>query len=422
MNKLTKITIIILSLTILFVVGCEDRGTNIPVKGEDSFIRTPQDVKIAPMIHDFSPELNYQIRNDFRLLEMAIYIPDISLPEPYGPFESVPMLVLLPPQDGDRYYFFNHGLQQIADELIENGTIEPMIICCITNEKVFGGTFYGSSAPVGDFDEILGNKLIAYLENSLPVMESPSKRGIGGVGMGAYGAFRTVIKSPGVYSSISTTDGPLDFDGADGSTGLINLFDDALIEQNLDATSLKDFDTSGVWHISRMFVGGALAFSPHDTLVYGHNEVTIDPNTGFEISKAVIDSSLTFSDTLTTTLVTDLVTAPRNFDFHLPFDGGGNVYLPVWERWRQNNLERLLAQNSDALGGVEIKVVSTPQARYGFYNMTTSWVTTIQNPPFNYSVDYETYNGYDGNPATHDQYLYEILKDMLIFHSKNFNK
>ncbi len=421
MNKFTKTTIIILSLIILFVIGCEDRGTNIPVKPEDSFIRTPQDVKVAPMVHVFSPELDYQIRNKFQLLEMAIYMPDISFPAPYGPFESVPMLVLLPPQDGDQYYFFNHGLQKIADELIDDGTIEPMIICCMANDKVFGGTFYGSSAPVGDFDAILGDKLVSYLENNFPIMKSPSKRGIGGVGMGAYGAFRTAIKSPGVYSSISTTDGPLDFDGADKKTGLINLFDDALTEQNLDPSSLKDFDTSGVWHISRMFVGGSLAFSPHDTLiVLSHEEIVIDPNTGFEISNIIIDSSLTFDDT--TTLVTDLVTAPRNFDFHLPFDGNGNVYLPIWERWRQNNLERLIAQNPDALGGVKIQVISTPEARFGYYNMTTSWVTTIQNPPFNYSVDYKTYTGYDGNPATHDQYLYEIMKDMLIFHSKNFNK
>lgn len=420
MNKLAKTTILILSLTILFVVGCEDRGTNIPIDPEDSFIRTPQDVKVAPMVHDFFPELSYQIRNDFRLLEMAIYIPDVSFPAPYGSEEEVPMLVLLPPQDGDQFYFFNHGLQKVVDELIEDGTIEPMIICCITNEKAFGGAFYGSSAPVGDFDGILGDKLVAYLENSFPIMQSPSKRGIGGVGMGAYGAFRTTIKSPGVYSSISTTDGPLDFDGADGNTGLINLFDDALTEQNLDPSSLIHFDTSGVWHISRMFVGGSLAFSPHDTLVYGHVESIFDPNTGLSVLSIIQDSSLTFDDS--TTLVTELITGLRNFDFHLPFDGNGNVYLPIWERWRQNNLERLLAQNSDALGGVEIQVISTPEARYGFYNMTTSWVTTIQNPPFNYSVDYRTYTGYDGNPATHDQYLYEILKDMLIFHSKNFNK
>ncbi len=424
MLKIFRYTVLISMLTLLFVSGCSDRGTNIPVKPDTDFIRSLQDVKIAPLVHDFYPELSFQIRNQFRLLEMAVYVPDIAFPEPYGTEESVPLLVLLPPQDGDQYYYFNHGLQQLADDLIADGTIEPMIICCITNDKAFGGYFYASSNPAGDYDEIIGNKLIGYMEQSFPVIESPAKRGIGGVGMGAYGAFRSTILNPNIYSAISATDGPLDFDGADGSSGLMDLFDDALTEQGLDETTFKNFDTTGAWHVSRLFVGGALAFSPHDTLIYSHDVLITQMVNGVIVSQNLqlnIDSTLTYDDE--TTLIADVVSGVRDLDFHLPFSGTGEVYGPIWQLWLDNNLETLIADKGpSALAGVEIQIRTTPEARFGFYNQTQSWVNTIMNPPYSYKIDYERYTGFDGNPATNDQYLYEVMKDMLIFHSNNFGK
>ena len=147
MHRSLKYLFITFGLALLILAGCSDRGTNVPVTADSDFIRTPQDLKIVPSVHDFYPELLFQIRNVYRLQEIATYIPDVSVPPPYGPAESVPLLVLLPPQDGNQYYYFNHGLQELADQLIAEGTIRPMIIACVSNDKVFGGYFFAGSSP-----------------------------------------------------------------------------------------------------------------------------------------------------------------------------------------------------------------------------------------------------------------------------------
>ncbi len=420
MLRYSKYAALILMLVIVFVSGCSDRGTNIPAQPEIGYITTPQDIKVSPAVHDFFPEMVFQIRNQLRLLEVAVYLPDVAFPEPYGPAQAVPLLILLPPQDGDQFYYFNHGLQQLADEMIADGTIQPMAICCLSNDKVFGGYFYaGHYPPAGDYDAVIGDALIEYLNSRFPLMNTPAKRGVGGTGQGAYGAFRAAMLHSDMFSSISVTDGPLDFDGLDGKSGLMELFDDALTEQSLDASNFKSFDTSGAWHISRMFVGGSYAFSPHDTLVYWHSAIVSNPDDFTESLDIFIDSTKQINDT--TTLIRNIVNQSPDFDFHLPFDGHGNTYTPIWSMWLNNNLENVLAnQGSASLASMDIQIHTTPDARYGFYDQTKSWINTMKNPPYSYNVKVSDYSGYEGNPATHDQYLYEIMRDMLKFHSDNF--
>jgi len=419
MLRYTKLASMALSLILIFVIGCSDRGTNIPVAPDVGFTRSSTDFSISPAVHDFFPEFTFQIRNQFRLLEMATYVPRVSYPAPYGPFEKTPLLVLLPPQDGDQYFFFRHGLQQIADELIANGTIRPMTICCVSNNKIFGGYFYsglGETAS-GDYDAVIGGSLLEFMRSRYSVFGSPSKTAIGGVEMGAYGAFRAAIKNPGTFSAVSATDGPLDFDGRDGQSGLMTLFDDALAEQGLDASNYKEFDSAGAWDISRMFIGGGYAFSPHDLEIFWHDSI---PNPFTQI--IVIDSVHQMADT--TTLITGVVNqAGADFDFHLPFDGNGTVYTPIWNMWLDNNLEKMLSTTGlSALGGTEIHISTTPDVRYGYYDQTQSWINTISKAPYAYNVTVNEYKGYDGNPATTYQYMGNVIREMLIFHSNNFGK
>lgn len=422
MLRYIKHAAIALSFVLILAVGCSDRGTNIPVAPDVGFIRTSQDFSVSPAIHVFYPEFTFQIRNQFRLMEMATYVPRVSYPAPYGPFEETPLLVLLPPQDGDQFFFFRYGLQEIANELIAAGTIRPMTICCVSNNKIFGGYFYAGrgETPSGDYDAVIGGSLLEFMRSRYAVFESPSKTAIGGVEMGAYGAFRAAIINPGTFSAVSATDGPLDFDGRDGQSGLIDLFDDALAEQGLDASNFKGYDSAGAWNISRMFIGGSYAFSPHDTLIIWHD--SIFGAFPFQTKISVIDNLFQIDDTVT--LITDVVNqVGADFDFHLPFDGNGNVYPLIWNMWLNNNLERMLsATGLTALGGTEVFISTTPEARFGFYDQTQSWINTISNAPYSYNVTVNEYKGYDGNPATTYQYMGNVLREMLIFHSNNFGK
>ena len=125
------------------------------------------------------------------------------------------------------------------------------------------------------------------------------------------------------------------------------------------------------------------------------------------------------------TLITEIIPQDQfDFDFHLPFDSNGNTYSLIWNMWLDDNLENLLTNNANSLDSIQMYVVSTPEFAYANYRpQTQSWISTLQGSPYNYTdpqLQVVEYNGYPGNPATNDQYLYDLMRDILIFHSKAF--
>ena len=238
-----------LAIVLAVISGCDDRGTNIqPVDLDDQALRSGVDPSPS---HAFTPELTLQIRNPQELLRGAAFLPFDATS--MGQQRPMPLLILLAPEYGNQFYYFKAGLAELARELMASGEIQPMVIYCMSNDQTFGGYFYADSDPAGHYDSIFqytpgdgDDDLLEYLHRFYPAtIEQASKRGIGGVGQGAYGAFRAVIKNPGVYSSISVTDGPLDFNGSNDESGLISLFDDALAEQHVNYALNPDTNAAG---------------------------------------------------------------------------------------------------------------------------------------------------------------------------------
>ncbi|NOY87886.1 MAG: hypothetical protein GXO93_00670 [FCB group bacterium] len=423
MKLYLKIIILILTFTLILSYGCSDRGTN--SNGETN-LKTGSLIKIEGA-HVFFNELLLQIKNKFQQLQIITYTPQADFPDYLGGKQKpVPLLVLLPPRYGDANFYFDHGLKELADELISKGIIQPMAIACISNDKIFGGYFYAGHSPAaGNYDTLVGGTLMKYLRTILPfTIDSVSKTGIGGVGMGAYGAFRAALLHKGVFSSISAVDGPLDFDGADGNSGFLSLFSDALNEQGLlggttdtlHPSWVDRFDSSSSKPLSQLFIGGALAFSPHDTAVTwdtSYNQFT-------HIQTITITSRQSITDS--TTLVKNIINQDEhNLDFLLPFDSLGQPYPPIWNMWVSNNLENILADSSSALNGVNMWIATSPETNFAnYHSQTLSWINTLTNPPYNFPVETLTYKGYSGNPANNDQYIYDLMRAMLIFHSDNF--
>ncbi len=409
MRRLTILTLIALAVVISIHTGCSDRGSNAVSSDFPHGAWLQKD-------HVFFDELLFQIGNRFQQMFIRAYTPPSSFPPPEGNLEKVPLLILLPPQDGDQFYYFQHGLARVADEMIADGEIQPMEIAVINNARSFGGFFYAGDGPAsGNYDTLIGGTLIDFLYQNIPwALRGRENLAIGGVGMGAYGAFRAAMLHPGTFSAVSAVSGPLDFDGSNGSGGFIPYFPTALAEQGLDASTFKQFDSSGAWHLSRLFIGGAIAFSPHDTAIDDSIRIL-----GSTILRFVTNR---YQITDTNTLISDVVTEDNfNFDFHLPFDGTGQVYTPIWNLWLKNNLENILAdQGPAALNGTDMYIVSTPEANYGYYEQTQSWIATLTNSPYNYNVETKEYTGYSGNPATNDQYMYDLLRGILKFHDRKF--
>ncbi len=434
MNKsMIKTTVVTLFLIIAAVPGCNNRGTNIPpVSGLDG------GEAWTSGLHVFSPQLRWQFGNELELMPMWVYIPQVAADPPLGEARPVPLLILLAPQNGDHFYFANHGLKILLQEMISDGTIQPMIVVCIPSNPAFGGYFYAggynfedttkvndSTVPTtGNYDNIIGKDLINYIDFILNfrVLDSKQKHGIGGVGNGAYGAFRAALLHDTTFGSISVTDGPLDFDGAPGlGNGLIDLFVDALLEQgllNVSDSLFKTFDSSSSWPLSKLFIGSSFAFSPHDTVIYDRKSA---PNSRIW----VIDSTKIITDTAT--LIPGFITggSAYRFNYHLPFTSSGNVYAPIWNNfWMTEDLANLLdtsrTAGSPGLDGVNIWIATTDQANLNYHQQTQSWINTLTGAPYNYPVVVRNYRGAPGNPATGDQYLYDLLREILIFHSNSF--
>jgi len=450
MVRYMKTALLVTGLIVLMVAGCTDRVA-------DSVKPGPKVMEggVSSQTHVFFQEFLHQVGNKYQLLKMAVYVPKVSFPSNTGgEMQPVPMLLLLPPQHADEFYFFNHGLADLADELIADGGIEPMAIVCVQNDPIFGGYFYASgfsshysathdsvplydsvsaSAASGDWDAVIGNSLINYLQRVYPIiLDDSTKRGIGGAGMGAYGAFRAAILNAGVFSSVSVTDGPLDFDGDDRSDGLLDLIGMAWQEQAalnawFSADSFKRFDSSRVAPASGLFIGGSLVFSPHDTLIQ-INISLFDAEPGIQDSvffehRYSIDSVLSYDSTENATLITDIVKGDRNLDFHLPFDStwpsSRTPDARFWGLWMQNNLDSLLlGSSSDPLTGVDIRFDITPEAKFGYHNHTLAFIDALTTEGHEPLV--QTYEGYPGNPATDGQYIYDIMREWLIFHSNIF--
>ena len=412
MAKISRLLVAAMVLTLTIVSGCSDRGTNyepITIPEGGPLVKT----------HVAFEAMKMQIRNQFQIVQITVYVPHNSIPfiggaEP----ERVPVLLLLPPKDGDAYYYLNHGLLQIADELIATGQIEPMAVACLANDWVFGGYWYaGNYPPAGRYDDYVGGDLVGFIYDSCFIygINEPGQRGIGGIGQGAYGALRAAIKHPGTFSSISVVDGPLDFDGGAGhGNGLLDLMDSVFLEQsNLtsDALFRAGFDSSSAYPVSRLFIGGSLAFSPHDTAL----DVTVTPSADSLSYRIRIDQRYQIQDTMS--LIKHIVNPDANdLDFHLPFTHDSIPYYPIWNMWLAQNLENMV--DGTVFQGVDLWIGTSPETRWGFHNQTMSFIETLRG--HGYSPDVKVYNGYDGYPATSSQYVYELLKDMLIFHSNNF--
>ncbi|MBD3404231.1 hypothetical protein GF420_15180 [candidate division GN15 bacterium] len=414
MLRYIRYALVVLTVLTVLLAACDDRGRNVPTRTE------VQRWEVDPTNRVFSdstnnadePELLMQIRNPFAFLEIETYIPIEASSQ------LVPTLILLAPQGGGDTYFLERGLFQLAHEMIAAGEIQPMMIVCVGNDPTFGGYFYGNSYPAGFYDRVLGDRMVEKLEFLFPsFMNEQQKMGIGGIGQGAYGAFRAAIQNPGVYGSISVADGPLDFDG-DGSGGLIPYMSQVVASQGLNPGNFPGaFDSVQADPVTQMFIGGAIAFSPNDTALTYQLDLTVDPGSPVGIN---ITSRQQINDN--TTLVDHLIGLDnRDFDFHLPFDGTGSPYQPIWSMWMANNLDSLHENATVArpLDGVNMWIANSPEARLNWGAQTANWIETLRDQ-FGYAPEVFPYRGYQGYPATDGHMVYDLLKEMLIFHSESF--
>lgn len=415
-----------------FLINCSEREQNVPTLVEydnSSLIFTDN--------HEFLDELGFIMYAEYRA-DPKLYFKVYTPPGYRGPNLGTPypVLFLLSPYSETNDFYFNHGLRDVADRLIAEGEIDPMVIVCINGSNSYGGSFYGNSWAGGFITDIIGDiqdsvatgRLIDYIDAVYNTVSDKRHgtgagrmaRAISGVGVGGYGAMRVAITYDENFSAVSAISAPLDFDGASGNGGFVPLFDEVI--NRLDTTvvgadsAFKLMDTSFTYPIRTMLFAAATNFSPHDTFYINPEYIPRGPYN--QDPKWVAADTLMINDN-TTFFYPEGINTPMRF--HLPFDSHGDPYNPIWQLWLRENPENLLASNPGALDNTAILLLTSADGAdpvLQFDQQTLDFAAHLQAQGISFNDS--TFSGYPGFPATDNRFLFDVFSDILKFHSRNF--
>lgn len=148
---------------------------------------------------------------NYRLI--TVYMPAAALDNPNKRF---PCVYHLPGLGGDNNSFAV-GNQNIMDELIKEGQIEPFIIVHVDPSLVNGidvdgkrryqGTWYVNSDLNGGFEDFMINDLIPYVDAHYPTINDKNCRAVMGQSMGGFGSLYHGITHPELYCAFGHASG-----------------------------------------------------------------------------------------------------------------------------------------------------------------------------------------------------------------------
>lgn len=94
------------------------------------------------------------------------------------------------------------NINEIADALIEEGEIAPMIIVMPDASNKYLGSWYSNSSVAGNWEDFLTEDLMRYVDTNYRTLSQPASRGIAGHSMGGYGAMVLAMKNPDTYRAV----------------------------------------------------------------------------------------------------------------------------------------------------------------------------------------------------------------------------
>lgn len=289
-----------------------------------------------------------------------------------------------------------YRIRDIADELTAKGEIQPMIIVIADGNNPIGGGFYVNSIG-GRFEDYIALDLRLQIDTlfyTRIVNDSTKKRGISGVGMGGYAAFRVAMDYPEFYSSVSAISAPLSLDAGPNGDWFNGYLWSTALQEGLEYSPGDSVPIPPDMNkpARSLLFAMALGFSPHDIL-------DTDFSSFFKIEK--------------------MPQFTHDFGVDLPYDSIGTLRPNIWSKWLENDVKYRL---------INIKPGSLVNTKIYFeVGDQDSYLLQIANRNFNsfmatqsYSYSFNEFTGYSGFPADHFNYAYDRLVAILKFHSKNF--
>ena len=344
-----------------------------------------------------------------------IYLPPQYDLERHSPLlgTGFPVLYLLHDFGDDNETFYNiYKVQQIADRLIDNGEIQPMIIVMPDGSTPYPlwGSFYANSDLTGRYEDYI-RELMDIIDVNLHTVVNeveekwvpdPRYRAISGHGMGGYGAFRLALDyDTTLFQSVSGMSPFLSF----GSFLTDEIIEEVFIENEIAEGDFSDssYKTINPWPDSlhpqkprtQLIFAMAAAFSPHDIT----DTIPDDPYF-FELIKI----------------------GEKRYGVDLPFDSTRYISPEPgtpWDRWMSNHDITTLFRGKGSEGGFgELKIYfdcrDFDQLNEGtqLFDDFLSWAGIEHT--------YVEYPGYGNYPAEHKNFIYDRLPEILKFHSRHF--
>jgi S-formylglutathione hydrolase FrmB len=347
---------------------------------------------------------------------LAVYLPPDY--KHFGLRAGYPVLFLLHEFKGDIFTFRDkYQIARIADWLIGTKQIQPMVIVMPDISNSLNGSFCGNDSLLGNYEQYIQD-IRSWADSNFNIYlkrvgalgfwdaDYPKYRGIAGVGMGGYGAFRMAFldaeKDSNHFGVIGALNAPLGFIG-DTTASVSVPFNGGILswaEMFLDSNNV---DTSGQGYylinprnpsndnLTKMFFAMAAAFSERNSSHSG------DP-TFFEL-------------------------IPGSWGLALPFDSLGNKDTVVWNDWRANDI------TTRVLGGT---VSQTALMKYNnkiYFDCGDANILNLQyqNRIFDKALSskgvghtYYEYFGYTGYPAADVNFTADRLVELLKYFSAKF--
>ncbi|MCK5820656.1 MAG: hypothetical protein KAH17_02175 [Bacteroidales bacterium] len=135
----------------------------------------------------------------------------VYLPPGYNPANSTKeypvILTLHGASSGYEVYSF---MFPIIDALWLGGTIDHFILVMPDGQAApFNGSFYTNSSLYGNYEDLISEDIVPLIDSLYHTKENRDFRAIMGHSMGAYGAFKQVLKHPGLFTAVAAHSGPL---------------------------------------------------------------------------------------------------------------------------------------------------------------------------------------------------------------------
>jgi enterochelin esterase-like enzyme len=93
-------------------------------------------------------------------------------------------------------------MKMILDRAIAQQKIRPFLLVIANHYTLYEGSFYSNSSLTGNWTDFAAKELVDYVDRNFRTLAVRDSRGIAGHSMGGYGAIKTGMLYPDVFSSV----------------------------------------------------------------------------------------------------------------------------------------------------------------------------------------------------------------------------